>query len=29
VQSEEIVKLFILLRRYRSERWVKDLVEDI
>jgi putative MATE family efflux protein len=29
VQFEEIIKFFILLHRYRSGKWVKDLVKDI
>jgi putative MATE family efflux protein len=29
VQFEEVIKFFILLRRYRSGKWVKDLVKDI
>jgi putative MATE family efflux protein len=29
VQFEEVIKFFILLRRYRSGKWVKDLVKNI
>jgi Na+-driven multidrug efflux pump len=29
VQFEEVLKFFILLRRYRSGKWRKDLVKDI
>ncbi|MDR1496672.1 MAG: MATE family efflux transporter [Clostridiales Family XIII bacterium] len=29
VQFEEVIKLLILWRRYRSGKWVKDLVKDI
>jgi Na+-driven multidrug efflux pump len=29
VQFEEVIKFFILLHRYRSGKWVKDLVKDI
>ncbi|MDR0817897.1 MAG: MATE family efflux transporter [Clostridiales Family XIII bacterium] len=29
VQAEELVKMFILIRRYRKGKWVKDLVVDI
>jgi putative MATE family efflux protein len=28
-QTEEVIKSFILIRRYRSGKWVRDLVKDI
>jgi putative MATE family efflux protein len=29
LQFEEVIKFFILFRRYKSGKWVKDLVKDI
>jgi Na+-driven multidrug efflux pump len=29
VQAEEFTKLFITIKRFRSKKWVKNLVRDI
>jgi hypothetical protein len=29
VQAEEVVKLFLMRHRFKSKKWVHDLIEDL